>query len=143
MTIGGIEDLIIARIKAELPALRRVESYSDKLVDELLAEYGSRLPAVLVVLREVRQEPVDFGQYEARHGFGVVVLTSRLRSDAEGRAGAYEILDGLRAALADYIMDSALQPCILGDIEDLGAPENMAAYGMAVEITGYFEGSRT
>jgi phage gp37-like protein len=118
LTITEIEDLLIARIKAELPYLAEVSSYKGQLEKEI-AELVLRTPAVLVSLQELPGEPASFAEFGALSGyaltytFSLAVVCRDLRGEAASRrgdTGAYRILDDLFAALRDHILDNGLQP---------------------------------
>jgi phage gp37-like protein len=143
LTITQIEDLLIARIKAELPYLAAVESYKGQLEKEI-AELVLRTPAVLVSLQELFGEPAAFVEMGALSGyaltytFSLAVVCRDLRGEAAGRrgdTGAYRILDDLFAALADHILDDGLQPLAYNKAEALLITKEVVIFAATYTVT--------
>ena len=114
LTITQIEDLLIARIKDQLPYLAEVASYKGQLEKEI-AELVLRTPAVLVSLQDLPGETQSFEGYVLSYIFSLAVVCRDLRGEASGRrgdTGAYRILDDLFTALRDHALDAQLEPLI-------------------------------
>ena len=114
-TIPQLEDALLARIKEALPQLKTVETFGGDSLEEL-RQIAFRFPAVYAVLRE--QKPADdlreFGDvYGSRATFDLLVCCRNLRGEEGGRrgsGGAYELLEGLRAALVGQTLGLAILP---------------------------------
>lgn len=143
LTITQIEDLLIARIKAELPYLADVSSYKGQL-EKKIAELVLRTPAVLVSLQELSGEPTTFvemggvSSYALTYVFSLAVVCRDLRGEAAGRrgdTGAYRILDDLFAALTDYILDADLQPLAYNEAEALLITKEVVIFAATYTVT--------
>ncbi|TSA12011.1 MAG: DUF1834 family protein [Deltaproteobacteria bacterium] len=137
LTITQIEDLLIARIKAELPYLPEVSSYNGQLEKEI-AELVLRTPAVLVSLQELSGEPASFGEYVLTYTFSLAVVCRDLRGEAAGRrgdTGAYRILDDLFAALKDHTLDSVLAPLAYNKAEAMLITKEVVIFAATYTVT--------
>jgi len=137
LTITQIEDLLIARIRAELPYLAHVDSYKGQLEQEI-SELVLRSPAVLVSLQELPGEPASFGEYELAYTFSLTVVCRNLRGEAAGRrddTGAYRILDDLFTALKDHSLDSNLTPLAYNKAEAMLITKEVVIYAASYTVT--------
>lgn len=117
-TIPQLEDALLARIKGALPQLKTVETFGGDSLEEL-RQIAFRFPAVYAVLREHKpaaelQEFGGFGGvYGSRVTFDLLVCCRNLRGEEAGRrdsGGAYEVLEGLRAALVGQTLGLTILP---------------------------------
>ena len=137
LTITQIEDLLIHRIRAELPYLAHADSYKGQLEQEI-AELVLRSPAVLVSLQELPGEPADFSEYELAYTFSLVVVCRNLRGEAAGRRGdigAYRILDDLFTALKDHRLDSNLTPLAYNKAEAILITKEVVIFAASYTVT--------
>jgi phage gp37-like protein len=113
--IVEIEDLIIARLQAELDYLRTCKTYAGELEKDP-QQLAMRTPAVLLALTKVVSEPLEFQAYQHEYIFDLLVVSRNLRGEDDARRandGAYEILADVRLALIDYTLRDDLQPLAL------------------------------
>lgn len=112
LTIGQIEDLLLARVALGLPYLATVESYQGQIKEDI-QQVIIRTPAVLALLQDTLGAPLSCGEIELTHNFKLIVVCRNLRGREAARreeGGAYQILGDLRRALADYVLAKELQP---------------------------------
>jgi phage gp37-like protein len=140
LTIIDLEDALIDRIKAQLSYLKTVESYGGQLEGDL-RQLAVRFPAVFVMLGAVRHDAeLDAfgGTYGAECIFDLAVCCRNLRGEAAGRResqGAYQILDGLRQALAGQTLGLAgAQPVEPDKEEALVIERDLVIYRAAYRL---------
>lgn len=115
MTVTDLEDVLIERIKNQLPYLATAASYDGQLEGEV-KEWAWRYPAVFVAYAEGKDAP-DLGEMGGVYGihftFDLLVCCRNLRGKAAVRRdpeGAYQILGDLRLALVGQSMGQNLLP---------------------------------
>lgn len=118
--IKDIEDLLVDRIKDQLPYLYRVDSFESRYgleIDELLVD----APAVLCSMEAAARKP-DWEYFDGMvvaHRFILAVLARDMRGPDEAKAndlvGAYRILNDLRTALQSYQLSASLSPLELNE----------------------------
>ena len=112
LDVGQIEDLLLDRIRAELPYLATVESYQGQIKEDV-EQIAIRTPAVLALLKDASGIPASFGSYDDLYRFTLIVACRNLRGQEAARreeGGAYQILGDLRRALRDYELSPELEP---------------------------------
>lgn len=115
LSLTEIEDLLLARIKAQLPYLVTVESYQGQIDEKAIedAKVVIRTPAVLVLLKKTAGSLIAFNEVEETYEFTLIIACRNLRGQEAARredGGAYQILTDLRRALWDYTLAPALLP---------------------------------
>jgi len=115
VTIKEIEDLLVARIKANLPYLHRVDSFETRFgleIDELLVD----APAVLCSMEATARKEAweSFERMQVEHRFILAVLARDMRGPDEAKTdeavGAYRILNDLRTHLQFHQLSTSLSP---------------------------------
>lgn len=115
LSLTEIEDLLLARIRAELPYLLTVDSYQGQIDEKLLSDgqVVIRTPAILVLLKKTTGAPLAFGANEETYEFTLIVACRNLRGQEAARRedqGVYQILQDLRRGLWDYQLAPELLP---------------------------------
>jgi hypothetical protein len=113
-TIDQIEDLLVARIAAELPYLNTVDTFEAKY-DVTLERLIHHSPAVFAALNSVKPSAdlESFGVGVHIYTFELGIVCRDLRGPKEGRRGdegAYQILDDLYAALEGHRLSQGIEP---------------------------------
>ena len=115
LSLTEIEDLLLARIRAELPYVATVTSYQGQ-IDEKSLEDGKvliRTPAILALLKKTTGQSFTYGTVEETYEFTLVVAHRNLRGQEAARReeqGVYQILQDLRWGLWGYQLAPELQP---------------------------------
>ena len=98
----ALEDAVLAALQARIGNLvNTLESYQGDWRTDLQNE-GWRLPAVLVMLSDLRSEAAALRSYDLTLDLTVLVVVRQLRGQAAGRrqeGGVYQLLAGCRQAL--------------------------------------------
>jgi hypothetical protein len=133
-SVSGIEDQIIAKLKASAPlaaACQTIESYGGQL-DSLTREVAALsifLPAVFILYsRSGFSEPAN-RSFDEEITFTAVVIDKNLRGLADLRTGAYSLLGLVRAVLIDNNLDLDIEPIHPISVEAIWISEEMAVYG--------------
>lgn len=142
LSITAIEDLLMARIREQLPYLATVESYQGAVDEAALAEGRMpvlRVPAVLPMLHARPAAPGEYGagNDDLTHNFRLVVVCRSLRGQEAARRdgqGAYQILEDLRTALSGYLLAAELQLVRFTGDEALFVTREWAAYAANYSI---------
>lgn len=130
LNLTDMEDLLLSRIKEQLPYVVTVESYQGQIKEDM-AETVIRTPAVLALLKNTVGSPSSFGEYSNTYKFNLIVVCRNLRSRQAARreeGGVYQILEDLRQALTDFILDPELQPVSFEQEEAFFVTKEWAIY---------------
>src|SRR5574343_141932 len=131
MEIGAIEDLLIQRIRSNLPYLVSVGGYKGELSRDL-SEIVFRPMTVLVSLASTQDIRGTYDSYGLLHTFDILVMCRNLRGEEQGRRdedrGVYRILDDLRANLNGVSLATGLQPLKFLQEESLIISRELVAY---------------
>lgn len=148
LDISEIEKAVIARIKDQLPYIETCESWSafrtGELKDNTLAYPAAytvfdRSGTFLYTADQIQDIPLTFRVVVMQRTLGIDVSGAESRQGDNSQVkGVYEILNDLRLALTGY-RDSTdldvLKPILPQSIQSIFQDENIAIYGMVLELT--------
>jgi len=113
-TIAEIEDAIVAALKASplQDICRTIDAYHGE-IDDLAGEVKQllvQMPAVFVLYAGSRFGETANRSFDDEMTFTCVAVAKDLRGRAHLRAGIYEILEALKAALIDQDLGLDIEP---------------------------------
>ncbi len=138
-TITQIEDAILATLRDNLPNVETCESLGEFLSSNIEEDrlLSLRRPAVYVIYERGRYSHKMSGVQQRDMIFRVVAMLENLRGDAAARrgaaseAGAYDVLESIRAALTGNQCGLAIDPLLPLHEEAISGNSATAVYGIS------------
>ncbi len=144
--IDEIERAIIARIRAMMPKVNKVEGVDDSNLDSQTGEILVPAPGILVAYstRNLRPRDITGKRYGKSLYFSLIVLAQNFRSRGDERMDAYGMLEDLDTIFAGEILTlegGAQVHCWLADGEGFMGllRAGGVAYGAAIEVRGNWD----
>jgi phage gp37-like protein len=128
LSLATVEDAVSAALRVRLgDAVKTLKTYQGNWREDLQRE-GWRLPAVLVIFEASRAEQVGLSSYDLSLSLRILVIVRRLRGEAAGDDGVYEILAGIRQTLWHQDLGLDMLPLALVREEALPALREYAVH---------------
>jgi phage gp37-like protein len=135
----GIEDAILAKLKADLGAyVPSIETYAGQ-IDDILEGRAVKFPLVAVMFQGERFEEVDGPQHYSTAEFIVGVFAHSLRGQEETRrgaaTGAYRLIRDVKGSLINARLADNVQTLKPTEVRNIMSTPTVMAYALNFTVS--------
>ena len=137
LDFADIEDLIVAKLTADVTAAKSVTTYAGQLDDLVEGRLIKGFPLVTVMFSGQTLEQIDGPNHHAVAEFTVAIFAHSLRGaddTRKGAAGAYALVRDVLDSLVNARLAENLEPVAVTNVQLIYATPAVMAYQVAFSV---------